>query len=891
MKKIILFISLFCSLAFSITPLEYINEHRTNVGMIPFSENNLLNKSAYNHAKYLAKNKISGHTESNSKPFYTGFEPNDRAYYVNYNAPIGENLTVGFDSYKSSIDGLFTAIYHRFGFFNFADDEIGIGMESSDDNTLESRVYNLGNTNLLNLCNGSSYLGEGTYYYKVCKNQELRIEESILDNALKSNALKNPDIILWPYENQQNFQPVFYEESPDPLPTCSVSGNPISVQFNDDKVGSISMNSFKLFDENNIEITDTKILNKNTDPNNRFTSKEFALFPMKRLEWNKNYSVEFKYTEDGISKNKYWNFKTESLSIPYYKLLNNNVELNVKSGKEYAIYVPPVNCNDNRYSYNYNYSSSLKILKNDSIDANTLVFKLEGNIGDILNINMDNGKKFTLIISTFDDTIGNELDTDKDGIPDDDDLDDDNDGVNDLGDSYPLDNNCFRSIDGDGSQCYISTLKNLDFKNIFFDNGIFIFVDTLNENVIRYNYTTKTFIDKTIINKNNIGSIESYFYDKNDDILYLGYSTGQITKIDFKINEKLEIDFSSIIGKAGGIISVGNYILVQENGHSWITHSIFNKLGVLVDSDRLSSTSKYFSWDNINNKVYSLSNFSPKDLYFKKINQLTGKIDSKGDSPYHGDYEIKGPIFVSKDGSKILLGSGDIYNESDLTLFKSIAGKVEIAYWDDKKLAYAYSIDNKTVLKIKDNDLKDINTKYYDGKALFIEKINNKYIIVTFDNKLIFNEYDINEVAIEVDIDNNINKNTCYECLLKNIDTKNIFMNDGIYIFVDTINSQVIRYDYNRKEFIDLVRIKNGLEYKEINIKSFDYSKLDNALYIGYSNGNITKIDFKKNKFKEENFATTSMSTNGLVAVGNFILAQDSSGGRYTHYILIQMVF
>jgi hypothetical protein len=68
----------------------------------------------------------------------------------------------------------------------------------------------------------------------------------------------------------------------------------------------------------------------------------------------------------------------------------------VLSNQTYAIYIPPVDCNDDRYSYNYYTGYSITINLNDSIDANTLLFNISGKVGDVLDIVMANGKKIHL---------------------------------------------------------------------------------------------------------------------------------------------------------------------------------------------------------------------------------------------------------------------------------------------------------------------------------------------------------------------------------------------------------------------------------------------------------------------------------------------------------------
>jgi len=351
--------------------LIYLNQLRTNSGMIPYSANSSLDLASYNHSLYLMLNNAIGHGEAVGANGYTGNTPSSRAIATGYpHQQIGENISFGNDSVYDSLDQLFAAIYHRFGFLNFDFDEVGIGADSSD-----AHAY------------------KNTYTYKM---GILNPQDS------DENKNKNPYLVVWPYDTQSNSLPVFYEESPDPLPDCSVSGYPISMQFNELKSGVINLSSFKLyFDNNNTEITDTRLLNQNTDPNGKFSDKEFALFPMKRLLWNTKYRVEANYQEDGNNKNKIWSFKTKPLPLPYYTV-SNGVTLNVKNATKYLLHLPPSDCNDVISGFSINSTGPIPQLR--FYDKNTLEITIIGASG-LITIFTNNGKTFNLQISDQDSAI------------------------------------------------------------------------------------------------------------------------------------------------------------------------------------------------------------------------------------------------------------------------------------------------------------------------------------------------------------------------------------------------------------------------------------------------------------------------------------------------------
>ncbi|NWF67340.1 MAG: CAP domain-containing protein [Campylobacterales bacterium] len=375
--------------------VEYLNFLRQSANMTPFILNTLLNSSSQNHAKYLNANNQVGHYEDKSYQYFTGVEPKDRVNYVGYDAYEGENVTYGVESVKASIDNLFSAIYHRFGFLNYDANEIGIGIDGLN------YVYNMGNKEINDICKGSSYSGYGYYYYGICIDYNFKIEKNSYDTAKNSSRAKNPEVILWPYNGMSDFEPPFFEESPDPLPNHSVSGNPISVKFNEYFVKSVQLISFELY-KNGVKVDNTLILTKDNDPNSKFSEFEFALFPLDRLDWNTNYSVKTSFNVDGATKNYEWSFKTKSLDIPVYEINSTTAKIDIKPNVEYAIYLKPLNANDISNGYSSQYQSGMEFLKTDFIDMNTLKIAISGSIGQKAIFNFQSGRVLELTLSNTD---------------------------------------------------------------------------------------------------------------------------------------------------------------------------------------------------------------------------------------------------------------------------------------------------------------------------------------------------------------------------------------------------------------------------------------------------------------------------------------------------------
>ena len=330
--------------------LKELNSLRKEAGLIGFATDNLLEKAALNHAEYLVKNNLYTHYQADKTPSQRlqnlGYTHDDTA----------ENIYAGNISANRSLEILFSNIYHRLAFLDFGFDEIGLGYASS-------KYYD--------------YIKVYTY-------------EMGREDDRSNNQAKNPKIVLWPYKNQKNVLPVFYEESPDPLPECSVSGYPVSLQFNQSKSGDIDLESFEIYDENENTI-ESKILSHS----NLLNDKEFVLMPLSRLKWGHRYSVRSSYKEDGILRDLDWSFTTKTLPNPNYTVTKNDQKFTVSSAKTYYFYLPPKDCNDRFETYKYKYSSGVK-LDIEMVDNNTLKITPYGS-GKV-DFTLDNDKSFSIEI-------------------------------------------------------------------------------------------------------------------------------------------------------------------------------------------------------------------------------------------------------------------------------------------------------------------------------------------------------------------------------------------------------------------------------------------------------------------------------------------------------------
>ena len=136
----------------------YLNQLRVQAGMTTLQQQQpALTRAAQNHAAYLANNHWrddeqplhSAHTEEPGGSLFTGEKVAQRVQHTGYpHDAVLENVSQGYADRQmhTAIDGLMSAIYHRFTFLNFAVDEIGVGAEEG------VQVFELGRSDLRELC-------------------------------------------------------------------------------------------------------------------------------------------------------------------------------------------------------------------------------------------------------------------------------------------------------------------------------------------------------------------------------------------------------------------------------------------------------------------------------------------------------------------------------------------------------------------------------------------------------------------------------------------------------------------------------------------------------------------------------------------------------------------
>jgi len=220
-------------------------------------------------------------------------------------------------------------------------------------------------------------------YYSVCANG-FEINSEYYQSLTRDRLVAQAEVVLWPADGQEDIKPVFYSEEPHPTPDLPMTGYPMSIQFNPQKVKSVAIMGFSLevFKPNEMSdwqaVNEIRMIDKSNDVNQRFSELEFAWFPLRRLDWNGRYRYRIDALVDGVTQQYRAEFSTTRLSLPIYNVQGGMDSLQVSS-KRFILYREP-DAYDNLpfQGVNLRYRSR-PYVKAKVIDPNTVEIGVGGN--------------------------------------------------------------------------------------------------------------------------------------------------------------------------------------------------------------------------------------------------------------------------------------------------------------------------------------------------------------------------------------------------------------------------------------------------------------------------------------------------------------------------------
>ncbi len=511
-------------------------------------------------------------------------------------------------------------------------------------------------------------------------------------------------------------------------------------------------------------------------------------------------------------------------------------------------------------------------------------------------------------------------------------------------DSYPNDSACWLPGHGDGVNCdYGATIPDYIPDQVAEHDGVIYLLSSANRRVYRRSIATGQYLNPYVVGINQGFSTvppNRMIHSSAQDRLYLGYGTGAIRYIDTNAGTGIEVPFVNLAAAVGGIGEAGNHIYAKDASGSWGTNYVIDSAGVITDQAGWNYGSPDYAWDATTSRVYFLT--SGWMLTYEVVDQVSGQVTSTGQAPYHGTTSISSPIRVSSNGQYVLVGSGDLYNQSGLTWAGSLGGQISDGRWfADGSLAVLTTNGNQTILRHRHaTNLQTLEQRTFTGQALRLVGSDTAMVVlvndggnVEFHDYIPSNDTDGDgvanasdafplDVAASVDTDEdgypdawNPGRSqadsttglsldsyptddacwlpahgdgvTCdYGATLPNYIPDQVAVDGDVVYLLSSTNQRVYRWSMATGQYLNPYVVGIDLGYTTISPTTMVFSGSHDRLYLGYESGAVRYIDTTLGAGPETDFVNLVGPVGGLGDVGDYILVEDGSGTWANHYVI-----
>jgi hypothetical protein len=519
-------------------------------------------------------------------------------------------------------------------------------------------------------------------------------------------------------------------------------------------------------------------------------------------------------------------------------------------------------------------------------------------------------------------------DADGDNVGDNADTDDDNDGVLDVDDVFPFNAACASVSDPDAATCWLTSVT--DFDGFTVDANRVLYFGLFEEKLIhRWDTASEAPLEPWVLGDASTESMTAILYHPGHDRIYVGYDTGDITFIDPAV--EVETTFHTLGWAVSALADAGNFLYAQGRLATNDTNYVISVDGVPVGTPIGGTSSADYVYSASQERLYYT--YQDQQVIYRQIDQSTGEVLTRGESPYNGEYEFAAPLVLSPGEGLVLAGSGTMIRANDMMWDNSIPIEFADAIWSaaDGLVAIGES-GGQTVLKRHDAALAVTEQIAFDGEPVALVKLASGYRVVSRTGQgLLFHDYAPSDdsdgdtvlnaddafpldpaAAVDADrdgypddwnpgmsdgdsttglaLDAYTNNSACYlpehgDGLVCNIESTLPDYRpdwiaadaDGTIYLLSAANNRVYRYSGETQAHLPPIVVGTNTTVTVEAPEVMEYSPAHDRLYFGYESGAITFVDLNEATLAEQSFTATPEPVKGLGAAGDFLLAQDQS--------------
>jgi hypothetical protein len=246
-------------------------------------------------------------------------------------------------------------------------------------------------------------------------------------------------------------------------------------------------------------------------------------------------------------------------------------------------------------------------------------------------------------------------------------------------DAFPFNSACWLPEHGTGGVCDIAgAIPPYDPVEIAMgvDDVVYLFSPE-GGRIYRWSAAPEQYLDPIVI-----GTGATHMaYSPTTHRLYLAYASGAITQIDLATS-LAEAPFSVAYDAPSGLATAGEFVVAVHPPTGWAVHYSFDPDGSLVSYDELNHGSPGFGWSPVNRRLYYFVDAGSSSRMLSEEIAPDGTIGDRREGATYSGLPLEPPIRPSIDGTRVLIGTGQLYDGETLAAREALPEGVTDALWE-----------------------------------------------------------------------------------------------------------------------------------------------------------------------------------------------------------------
>jgi hypothetical protein len=220
-------------------------------------------------------------------------------------------------------------------------------------------------------------------------------------------------------------------------------------------------------------------------------------------------------------------------------------------------------------------------------------------------------------------------------------------------------------------------------------------------------------------------------FSTTDDRLFIGYEDGAIGMVQLSPTGEAgaETPFTSAPATLRGLTTAGEF-LFTAGGPSDATVQTHDSNGAVISDGGFRTGASGYRWAPVTRRMYRIDT-AYEQLHFDPIGP-GGVIGAEVVSPWSSS--IRTPIHINPDGTRVLLGSGAIFDGSSLTQVDALGASHLDAIWQGDEIVTLRDDNDNSLLRVYAPDLTISTERTVSGAPYRILPDGMNFVLLNFNS-------------------------------------------------------------------------------------------------------------------------------------------------------------